>query len=136
MSATSVSEMEALRARAGVRPMAATKDGFALADQDDGTYGYTSSPFGADTPLFHKRIFQSFECHRLVDGSLHLLGFVTDQESAIIGGGRESLEISLYPDPTGAAVKAVSLSLDRVSQVKPPSRDEGNFMHLRVSPIQ
>ena len=87
-------------------------------------------------PLFQKKIFQSFECHRLLDGSLHVVGLVTSQEAALIDAGRESLEINLYPEPNGEAVKAVSLSLDRLNHVKAPSRDEGNFMRVRVNPIQ
>ncbi len=135
-SAEADPQLERLRAENQVQPMSREKDGFSAADQDNGAFGHTSSPFAQEAPMFQRKIHQSFECHKLPDGSLHLIGFVTPAESGAIKTGREAIDLKLYPDPHAESTHAVSLPLERLAQVKAPSRDEGNFMRLRVTAIQ
>lgn len=128
--------LDGLRTRAGVRLMTADKDGFSLIDQENGTYGYTCSPIAAEAPLFQANVYQSFECHKLADGSLHLVGWVTDAERCSMESGREAMDVSLFPDARAEASALVSLPLERIGQTKPPARAEGNFLRLRVNPVQ
>jgi hypothetical protein len=128
-------QRELLRARDQVRLIAIDHEGFSLLDQENGTYGYTSSPIGDEAPLYATPIFQCFECHKLPDGSTHVVGFVTPEECEHIEIGREGREVKLYPEPFGPATSAVSLALDRIGHKRPPSREDGNFVLLKVNPI-
>ncbi len=128
-------QRELLRARDQVRLIAVDREGFALIDQDNGTYGFTASPIGEDAPLYASPIFQSFECHKLPDGSTHVVGFATPEECEHIETGREGREVKLYPEPHGEATRAVSLAFDRIGHKRAPSREDGNFAVLKVNPI-
>jgi len=129
-------QLELLRARDQVSLMTEEKEGFSLFDLNGGVYGFTASPFGDSAPLFRGRIYQSFECHKLPDGTMHIIGFVTAEQGEQVEAGREAGELDLYPEPHEKATRAVSLSLDRIAHQKPPSREQGNYIRLRVNAIQ
>lgn len=128
-------QRELLRVRDGVRLIAIDREGFSLLDQENGTYGYTSSPVGEDAPLYATPVFQSFECHKMPNGTSHVVGFATPEECEHIETGREGIELKLYPEPLGPSTRAVSLALDRIGFKKAPSREDGNFIQMKVNPI-
>jgi hypothetical protein len=70
--------------------------------------------------------------HKLNEGIVHLLGYVTPAEAARMAGNAEQLEIKLYPEPYGEASKLVQVSLERIVRAKPISRSDGNYMPLSL----
>jgi len=78
-------------------------------------------------------MFRNFEVHKLADGAIHIVGFVTEKEYTQLSLSNDHIEMKLYPDPYEDSVNAVSVSIDRVTKFTGPSRDDGNFLKLEIS---
>lgn len=126
-------ELESLRARNGVRLVEGREVGFGVDNLPGGVYGFTFSP-QKESPLFDKKMFRSFEAHKLADGAIHIVGFVTQEEAARLAFADTRLSLNLYPDPYEKSVMAVSVPLSRVARSAEPSRDNGNFIKLEINP--
>lgn len=124
-------EIERLRTLNGVRLIDKQQNGTGIARQPNGVYGFTYAP-QQESPLFHKKSFHSFEMHKLPDGSVHLLGFVTEEAAAKLSASGEYFDLDLYPDPWESSVKAVSIPSSRILENKGPSREPGNALRLRA----
>jgi hypothetical protein len=131
--ATSDVQLEALRARNNVRLVEAKEEGFGISQLPNGTYGFSFSP-QQGAPLFENKVFRNFEVHKLADGAVHIIGFVTEKEYAQFSLSNDHTELKLYPDPYEGSVKAVSVPIDRVTKHTEPSRDNGNFLKLEIGP--
>jgi hypothetical protein len=102
----------------------------------DNVYGFTFSPLNENTPLFAKRVFQCFEIHRLADGEVEILGFLTPKEAQALREGREELDVKLYPEPRDESTELVTVQLHRIIRAKPPVRSDGNYMPVHVDAIE
>ncbi|HZT40447.1 MAG TPA: hypothetical protein VFA28_21335 [Bryobacteraceae bacterium] len=123
---------EELRNRHGVRLIGHEDEGLGIHHAPAGSYGWTCAPL-TESPLFAKRIFQSFEVHKTVDGAEYVLGFVTRAEAAAIESGAVGLEIKLYPESNGDATELISLPFDRVhAKTRQPSRSGGNWIGVII----
>ena len=115
---------DALRSERGLRQLSTDEEGSRVADLAHGVYGFTWSPAFESTPLFAKKSFRNFEFHKLADGGIELVGYVTaaDEERLKTGAG----QIEVYPDPWEEATHLVSIQLDRVVPSKRvPARENG-----------
>jgi hypothetical protein len=126
--------LEALRERNGVRLVEGREVGFGVDNQPGGVYGFTFSP-QREVPLFDKKMFRSFEAHKLADGAVHIVGFVTQEEADGLAIDDARLSLKLYPDPYEKSVVAVSVPMSRVAHAADPSRDKGNFIKLEIAPL-
>lgn len=99
-----------------------------------GVYGYTSSPSTEELPLFRKPILECFEIHKLADGEICWIGYVTGQEHQDFEQGAEPCTLDLYPEPHEQSTKLISVPASRVDRRKPPTRDHGNSMRLEIAP--
>lgn len=126
-------EIEKLRTGRRLTRVTDELEGVSLAGLPDNVYGYTLSPVNESTPLFSKRVFQSFEIHKLNEGAVHILGFVTSVEASQIQAGATDIDIKLFPEPRDASNVFVEVPLDRVSRCKAPSRSDGNFMLIHLA---
>ena len=129
--ASSEAQLELLRAADQVKPIDEDWDGTGIAHVPNGVYGFSNAPH-AEAPLFRKGIFRSFEVHKSSEGSVLLVGFVTEAENRLLEDRQAAVQLSLYPSPWEASRKAVSIPLHRVSRAKGPSREKGNFLQLYV----
>jgi hypothetical protein len=123
-------EFEAVRSRNGVKPVEIADEGAPLAGLPDSIYGYTYSPLNESTPLFQQRSYQAFEVHKLTEGIVHILGYVSPNDAVQMGANSQPVEIKLYPEPYGDAKKLVEVSLERIVRAKPVARSDGNYMPL------
>jgi len=126
--------LEELRAKNQVRALSDEEEGLGIDRQLSGVYGFTYSPAEENFPLFKTKILRSFEAHKLPDGSSVLVGFATEGDSLKLGTGRESVSVSLYPDPMDEARTLVSIPMARVLRHKPLSQRGGNGLELQVGP--
>lgn len=126
-------ELQALRARNRVRLVEGQEIGFGVDHLPNGVYGFTFTP-QRETPLFEKKMFRSFEAHKLSDGAVHIVGFVTQEEADQIAFADKRFDVKLYPDPYEESVVAVSVPTDRIARPAEPSRDNGNFLKLELYP--
>jgi hypothetical protein len=131
MPETAAADNEQLRSMRGLRLLESAEEGFAAEHLPNGVFGFTYSPSEA-VPLFMKKTWHSFEVHKLADGTLHLVGFVTAKE-AIIARQTAPGEITLFPDPWEDAKELVSVPLVRaLPSKKGPSREGGNGLKLAL----
>jgi hypothetical protein len=126
-------EVEAVRARNGVSPVRLEDEGVPLASLPDSVYGYTYSPLNESTPLFAERTFQSFEVHKLTEGVVHVLGYVSAGDAGRLSGAQEPADIRFYPEPYGEATRLAEVSLERIVRARPVSRADGNYMTLTLA---
>lgn len=127
-------ERNALRARLGLRAIRAEEEGRNIGNQAAGVYGFTGAPASDEMPIFIQPFFRCTEVHRLSDGEVAMVGYVTDQERVAFEAGSEPASIHLYPDPWRDSNCLISVPLGRVDRRKPPARDEGNPMMVEVAP--
>ena len=125
-------ELQAARSRNGVKPLSIEDEGSTLAGLPDSVYGYTYSPVNESTPLFIQRTYQSFEIHKLTEGIVHVLGYMTADDAALAKGHSEPVDVKLYPEPYANATKLVEVSLERILRAKPVSRIDGNYMPITL----
>ena len=113
---------EAIRESHRVRLIDPENEGKAAHKLPNGIFGFTFAPL-TETPVFAKHSHQSFEIHKLPNGELCLVGYVSSQNEA-----------RLYPGTRGEATKLVSI---RVASVAPADnrlhREPGNSIALRYS---
>jgi len=128
-------QLSDIRSRKGLKPVAADREGVPLGNLPEHIYGFTYSPVNDSTPLYAKRLLQSFEVHRLGGGFVEILGFVTPAEAETIRGGKEALDCKLYPEPREESNALVEIALERVARAKPVSRSDGNYMPLSLEPV-
>jgi len=126
-------EVETLRAIHQVNLVDEKDEGSGIAHLPNGVFGYSYSP-QQETPLFRKKMFQSFEVHKLPDGQIHLIGFVTEREAVQLSAAGAYVEVNLYPEPWGESAKAVSIPTLRVLHARGPSRSDGNALKLELAP--
>lgn len=139
MSAQQVLEPQALdrqqlRSMRHLRLVSSDEEGSALRDLPGGVYGFTYSPNTEGCPLFAKQTFQVFEVHKLSDGSVHFIGYMTPAEAETLAQSNDPVELKLYPEPHGEAQQLVSVPFDRILKAKPVSRENGNWMPFRLAP--
>jgi hypothetical protein len=127
-------QLASLRQSKGLTLVAVEKEGAPLATLPDNLFGFTFSPVNESTPLFTKRQFQSFEVHKLTNGVVHLLGFLTEKEAATFFNGKESMDCHLYPEPRDSSTRLVEVPLERVAKARAVSRSDGNYMPLSLDP--
>ena len=127
-------ERAAFRNRFAVRLVTVMEEGSDLRRLPDGVYGYTTAGDINELPVFIKPIYQCFEVHKLAGGEICFVGYLTEKEYQAFQGGTEALTVALYPEAHEDSTTLVSVPMSRIDRAKPPSRDDGNWMKLEVSP--
>lgn len=123
-----------LRQQHRVQLVTREQEGNAIDKVSAGTYGFTYAP-ATESPIFARRCFQSFEMHRMPDGTGRLIGFCTPEEAQRLAQGSAPVEITLYPEPYKASTQIVSIAVHELANdLYRPVRREGNAVHLQVVP--
>ena len=125
-----------LRSQRNLRELESAEEGFAIPALPAGIYGFTYSPNFEATPLFSNKRYQSFEFHKLADGAVELIGYLTPAEAGQVNGSQAELEVHLYPDAWKDADQLVSLPLGRLFRSKQrPDRENGCPYTLRLESL-
>jgi hypothetical protein len=127
-------ELERIRSAHRLRALTETESGSGVNRLPNGVYGFTYSPAEENFPLFNDRDLRSFESHKLEDGSIFLLGFLTpeDQEAFEKTGGAPT--IHLFPEPKGKAVHLACVPLARIVRHVENSVRKGTGLELLLRP--
>jgi hypothetical protein len=120
------------REQHAVRVIDSKDEGLGMAHVSPGTYGFTYAPT-AEAPLFAKRAYQGWEVHKAPDGTVHLIGFVSKPDGALIEAGKAKADVKLYPEPYGDATEIVSLPVERIRAKRQPGREDGNVLMVAVT---
>jgi len=124
--------LEELRAAHALRTLTDDESGTGVDRLPGGVYGFTYSPALANSPLFKDRDLRSYEGHKLADGSVILLGFLTpsDKEAFESNAGRVTLH--LFAEPTGDADQLASIPVSRIENHVEYSQRGGQGLEIVV----
>lgn len=125
---------EKLRSSHRLRALTQAEDGSGIDRLPGGVFGFTYSPAEKGFPLFNDRDLRSFETHKLEDGSVYLLGFLSPEEKKAFDETREQATIHLFSEPRGRATELVRVPLARVVSHVENSARRGTGFEILVAP--
>jgi hypothetical protein len=128
-------ELERIRSAHRLRALTNTESGSGVSRLPNGVYGFTYSPAEENFPLFNDRDLRSFEGHKLDDGSIFLLGFLTPEDKASFEKAGAGPTIHLFPEPKGSAVQLVRVPLARIARHVENSVRKGTGLELLLRPV-
>lgn len=106
---------EELRSARALRGLTEEESGGGVDRLPGGVYGFTYSPAADNFPLFREREIRSYESHKLSDGSVLLLGFLTPRDRETFERGNSEARIHLFSEPSGEASELVSVPMSRIT---------------------
>ena len=133
---TETKEIEELRTKHQLRLVSDEEEGTGVDRLPGGVYGFTYSPTADNFPLFKKHEFNSYETHKLPDGSAILIGYLTKEEADTLDTTKEPAVIHLFPDPKEEATTLAILPMSRVVGSKEHSQREGKGLEIQVGPAR
>jgi hypothetical protein len=77
---------------------------------------------------------RSFESHKLADGTVFVLGFLTSEEKASFEKASEPTDVRLFPEPKGSADQLVRVPATRVVSHVENSARTGTGLEIQVRP--
>ena len=123
-------ELERIRATYRLRALTEAESGSGVDRLPNGVFGFTYSPAEDNFPLFNDRDLRSFETHKLEDGSVFLLGFLTPEEKGAFEKAGAQPTIHLFPEPKGPADQLVRVPLARIVRHVENSARKGTGLEL------
>lgn len=120
-----------LREKHGVRLVTEQEEGFGIHRLPNGVYGFTYATGLDEAPLFQQHRYQSFEVHKLSDGTVVLLGFVSPETARQIDD-YQPVQFRLRPEPAAGAAVAVALPLWRIQRQKEHSARDGQGLEVHL----
>jgi hypothetical protein len=129
-------QRETLRADHRVRSLKAWEEGFGLRHLPAGIFGFTYSPGLEDAPLFRKREDHAFEVHKMPDGSIFLIAFVSEETAARLKTADRDLHLLVYPSPSGETCKPVRIPTVSVARYKDYPPKHGTQLEIQFVPTQ
>ncbi|MGH9323191.1 MAG: hypothetical protein ACRD21_10865 [Vicinamibacteria bacterium] len=127
-------EFERLRAAHRLRALTKEESGSGVSRLPSGVYGFTYSPAEDSFPLFHDRDIRTYESHKLEDGSIFLLGFLTPEEKESFEKAQHKSIVHLFPEPKGGADQLVRVPLTRIVSHVESSQRKGTGLELTLAP--
>ncbi len=107
---------ETLRTEHKLRPVTDEESGTGVDRLAKGVYGFTYSPAVENFPLFKERDLRTYEGHKLADGSVHVLGFLTAAEKQTADEASGTGTIHLFAEPKDDATELVRIPMKRVKR--------------------
>jgi hypothetical protein len=117
-----------------LRSLTVDEIGLPVARLPEGVHGFTTSAASSEVAAFDKPVFRSFEVHKLQDGEVRFLGYMTSADQQVFESGLEPATVDLYPDPYEEASNLVAVPVSRIDRKRPPLRDFGSPMKLELAP--
>jgi len=125
---------ESLRARHQLRSLEEAEEGSNIERLPAGVYGFSYAPGQEEVPIFAKPSYHNFEIHKLIDGSVHILGFVTPEVEQALQAGQPGTALELFPAPWETAQVLVTFPVTRiVANRKLLRREDGNPFHFSLA---
>lgn len=126
-------KLEQLRASNRVVPVSKQDEGRGWSKISNSVYGFSYTPASEDGGFFITQPRQSFEMHKLSDGSLLIVGFTTaEYTERLKSNGAQDVEV--YPDPRGDYTKLVTIPHARIASSKSLDRDDFNKLKVSLKP--
>jgi hypothetical protein len=124
---------EQLRAELHLVPVSKQDEGVSWSRISNGVFGFTYTPANNDGGIFAKETYQSFELHKLSDGTLQIVGFTTPEGAEKVKGPG-SPDVEVYPAPSADHDVLVVIPQSRISAHKPLDKNDANKLKLTLRP--
>jgi len=124
---------EKIRTANNLRPLVSEEEGLPLAATPNGIFGFSTSPATSEIAVFSKPVFRSFELHKLANGEIRYVGYVSPPDERTLADGAGPAVINLYPDPYEQASALVQVPASLIDRKRPPLRDLGSPMRLEIA---
>jgi hypothetical protein len=129
---TEAAAREDFRSKNGVKLVEKAQAGESAQKLPAGLYGFSYTPFGTETPLFHTHPVDSFEVHTMEGGELLVVCFATATVAGSVNSGVETEMLELFPEIFEAANVPVLAPISRMAGAKPLVRDKRNCLRVRM----
>lgn len=123
-----------LRKTHGLRALTEDESGDGVNNLPSGVYGFTYSPFLDNFPLFSRRDLRCYEGHKLSDGTVEVLGFLTPEDKNTFETATDRATLHLFAEPEGAASELVRVPASRVLGQVEHSQRGNQGLELTVAP--
>jgi hypothetical protein len=127
-------DQEHLREELDLRPVTDAEEGLGVNVVPNGVFGFTYSPAVENSPLYRERRFRCYETHRLRDGTVNLLGFVSAEDAHKLERVADVVEICLQPEPEEDAEVFVVIPHVRIRQHRLMSVRTEHGVTMKVGP--
>lgn len=127
--------IEQLRSERGLRALTSQEEGTDIYHLPNGVFGFTYAPGLKEVPVYSKQHYHGFEIHRLANGEVHVVGYVTPDESTKISSSKEAAQAVVFPEPWEKSTELISLAGSRLQPAKKAvTREDGNPFRTLVFP--
>jgi hypothetical protein len=134
-AAGAASDLEQLRSERGLRALTKTEEGSDIYRLPNGVFGFSYAPGLKEVPVYSKQHYHGFEIHRLSNGEVHLIGFVTPEEKAQMAAATLAVQVMIFPEHWKESTELVSVADTCLQPAKKSvSRQDGNPFKTLVSP--
>ena len=99
-----------------------------------GVYGFTYSPALPNAPLFAMRRFRSFETHKLQNGEVLIVGFVSLEDARSLSSATADIEVRVQPEPEPATDTLVTIPYSRIRRHRQYAVRTEHGLALQMSP--
>ena len=123
---------ETLRSDHELRSVTDEESGTGIDRLATGVYGFTYSPAVENFPLFKERDLRCYEGHKLADGSVFLLGFLTAAEKQTADNASATGQIHLFAEPKDDATELVRIPMTRVKRSVEHSQRGNNGLEIEL----
>ena len=128
-------ELEQLRSQRQLRTLTKEEEGSDIYKLPNGVWGFSYAPGLKEVPIYSKGHYHGFEIHRLSNGEVHVIGFVTPEEKAQWSSSKVAVKAAIYPERWEASTELVSVVDSRLQPAKKAlAREDGNPFRTLVSP--
>ena len=127
---------EALRAEHQVRLVEGPEEGSGVNALPAGIYGFTYSPGLPNAPLFATRRYRSYETHKLPNGEVFLIGFVSADTARQFDSALTDLNIQLQPEPDQDATTLVKVAYARIRQHRQYAAPNQHGFAVTLKPLR
>lgn len=127
-------DLDQVRANHKVVPVSKEDEGRSWSKISNGVFGFTYTPASRDGGIFIKQPRDSYEMHKLADGSLHILGYTKPEHAKLIAQ-KDAVEVELYPQPREGYGELVIVPHARISSAKELNRDDFNKLRAVLKAI-
>ena len=132
---TAAAELEQLRSERGLRAISKEEEGSDIYRLPNGVFGFSYAPGLKEVPIYSKQHYHGFEIHRLSNGEVHVVGFVTADETTQLTAAKQAVQAAIFPERWSSSTEVVSVAATRLQPAKKAvAREDGNPFRTLISP--
>jgi hypothetical protein len=118
-----------------VRPVSLEEEGTGIKQLPNGVYGYTYSPGLESAPLFARRVFRSYETHKLPSGEVTLVGFASEDAARQLTTALQEITVQVQPHPEPGQQTLVEIPYSRIRTHRQYAAPNQHGFTVTVTPL-